>query len=261
VREVTLQWDRPNNNGAEIAHFELQVNGGGWENVGNVTTYTRRGLGDGQRYTFRVRAVNAVGAGTSANSMEATTFGRPDQVGGLRVTSPGRYDIHATWNRPAANGTPITHFVVDGPTMLDNYHDTSRTWTGLQPSTRYTVRVRACNAVGCGDWSATEAATTPDPPAPPRSINVSRGRSAVGQPGCSHSSCAFVHISASGMEPNTSYQVDCFSSYDGQFDTGSSYVSSGPAGGINADASCYFGYPGETVWVTLNGIRSNSTTW
>ena len=63
------------------------------------------------------------------------------------------------------------------------------------------------------------------------------------------------------MAPNTSYQVDCYSSIDGQFDTGTSYVSSGPGGGINQDASCYFGYPGATVWVTLNGIRSSNSTW
>ena len=46
-----------------------------------------------------------------------------------------------------------------------------------------------------------------------------------------------------------------------QFDTGTSYVSSGPAGNINQDASCYWGYGGRPVYATLNGIRSSTSTW
>ena len=34
----------------------------------------------------------------------------------------------------------------------------------------------------------------------------------------------------------------------------------GPSGTVNIDIVCYFGYPGATVWVTLNGIRSDNTT-
>ena len=63
------------------------------------------------------------------------------------------------------------------------------------------------------------------------------------------------------MDPNTSYQVDCYGNGSGQFDTGTSYVSSGPAGNINQDATCYFGYGGAPVYATLNGIRSSTSTW
>jgi hypothetical protein len=203
-----------------------------------------------------VRSVNDVATGPGGNTVSARTPGPPAQVGGLDV-SGGSRSINATWSAPNDNGKPILRYEVDGPGGTINEQQRSHTWSGLQPDTEYSVRVRACNGVGCGAWSATRSARTESE----RVINVSRGRSAVGQPGCSHSSCAFLHISASGMAADTSYQVNCFSSVDGQFDTGTSYVRSGAAGNINQDASCYFGYPGETVWVTLNGIRSNSTTW
>ena len=66
------------------------------------------------------------------------------------------------------------------------------------------------------------------------------------------------------MAPNTDFQVNCYGD-DGsgmkQFDTGTSYVSSGPAGNINQDASCYWGYGGQPVYATLNGIRSNTSRW
>ncbi len=66
------------------------------------------------------------------------------------------------------------------------------------------------------------------------------------------------------MAPNTDFQVNCYGD-DGsgmkQFDTGTSYVSSGPAGNINQDASCYWGYGGRPVYATLNGIRSSTSTW
>ena len=78
---------------------------------------------------------------------------------------------------------------------------------------------------------------------------------------CDTPACAHFHINASGMEPSTRYQVDCYSSVGGRFDTGTSYVSSGPGGNIDQDTSCYFGYPGATVWATLNGIESNRSTW
>ena len=66
------------------------------------------------------------------------------------------------------------------------------------------------------------------------------------------------------MDPNTSYQVDCYGN-DGsgmkKFDTGTSYVSSGPAGNISQDATCYWGYGGAPVYATLNGIQSSTSTW
>lgn len=259
TRCVTVHWNAADPNGSPITAYQLSVNGGGWADVGTGSSTRRCGLSDGTSYTFQVRAVNDVGAGPASSSITARTPGAPGQVGGLSVGAPSRGTIRATWSAPNDNGKPIQRYEVQrDPGGTSNTQARSREWTGLPDDTRYRVRVRACNEVGCGAWSGWDAATTPSAP---RTINVSRGASAVGRPGCSHSSCAYVHVSATGMAPNTRYQVDCFSSNGGQFDTGNSYLTSNGNGRIDQDASCYFGFPGETVWVTLNGIRSNNTTW
>ena len=47
----------------------------------------------------------------------------------------------------------------------------------------------------------------------------------------------------------------------GQFDTGNSTVRATDAGTVYGDLSCYFGYPGEHVYVTLGSHRSDTYTW
>ena len=138
-----------------------------------------------------------------------------------------------------------------------------RRWTGLD----HEHHVPGAGAgvqrpSAAGPWSARQVGRDDRPAA--RRSRVSRGRSRGRQPGCGTSDCAYFHITASGMAPNTDYQVNCYGD-DGsgmqQFDTGTSYVGSGPAGNISQDASCYWGYPGRPVYATLNGIRSSTSTW
>jgi large repetitive protein len=260
-KQVALTWNASCDNGSAITTYQLSVSGGAWTSVGTGTSYTRAGLADATTYTFQLRAVNDVGTGPGGNTVSAKTPGPPNQVGGLQV-SGGDRTVLATWSAPNDNGKPIDHYEVGfQPGGGDpDVRATSKRFDGLQPGTEYTVRVRACNSVGCGEWSADKSATTNTE----QSIRVSRGRSAVGQQGCGTSECAFFHITASGMAPNTDFQINCFGD-DGsgmkQFDTGTSYVSSGPAGNVNQDASCYWGYPGRPVYATLNGIRSSTSTW
>ena len=119
------------------------------------------------------------------------------------------------------------------------------------------MRVQACNAIGCGPWSAERSARTDDPPS---SIRVSHGRSAVGQPGCSAPASAFLHGTLQGLSPNTTYQFDCFGN-GSQFDTGTFTARTNGSGDWEGDLSCYYGYPGHSVHFTANGQRSNTITW
>lgn len=90
-------------------------------------------------------------------------------------------------------------------------------------------------------------------------------RTTVGSPTasstCTHSSCRFVAVVATGLEPGASYQVDCFSSIAGQFDTGNSFLVADADGDINGQATCYFGHPGAEVWLTLGDHRAESVIW
>ena len=211
---VTVTYAGANPNGSPITTYQLSVNGGGWENIGTSGSTTRGGLANGTNYDFRVRAVNDVGAGVPANSVSARTPGEPAQVGGLDLGT-SRHEVRATWAAPNDNGKPITRYEVDiAPGGTVNETDRSHTFTGLQDDTVYDVRVRACNEVGCGAWSATKSIRTP---AAPVNVNWRKDGSAVGQPNCSHSSCAWVFTSASGLTPGQTYTVTCHGSVQGAY--------------------------------------------
>ena len=96
------------------------------------------------------------------------------------VLTVGTTWLLASWTAPADNGAAITGYDVHYRTTGGNWLDASHTGTsttkrieGLAADTAYEVRVRASNAEGGGDWSAsasgrTEAsAEAPDAPSAP----------------------------------------------------------------------------------------------
>jgi len=136
----------------------------------------------------------------------------------------------------------------------------STSWGGLNPGGTYRVRVRACNAVGCGAYSGWASATLPRP----TDVNISKGASAVGETrggSCSNSSCRWINIAATGFAPNTSYNWHCYAS-NGAFGNGGTLTTDGNGrASTGAPVSCYYGFPGEQVWVIFGGVRSNTITW
>ena len=79
--QVTLSWDDPQD--ASITGWQVQWKQddgayGSWEDIPNsddtTTSYTVRGLRNGSRYEFRLRAVNGVGAGEPSDPVTATPF-------------------------------------------------------------------------------------------------------------------------------------------------------------------------------------------
>ena len=105
--EVTIRWTLSDDGGSAITGYTLQVNDKDPVTVGgSVTSYTFKGLTNGTKYTFTVKAVNAVGESAAA-TVEATPVHIDmgggtvsgdyivgvDQTTGGRVTvSPGRAD-------------------------------------------------------------------------------------------------------------------------------------------------------------------------
>jgi len=254
TRCVTVSWNAANPNGSPITAYQLSVNGGSWEGVGTGTSTRRCGLADGTQYSFRVRAVNDVGPGPASNTVSARTPGAPGQVGGLSV-SGGDRRITASWSAPANNGKPITRYEVDGPGGTIRETSRSHTWTGLKQDTSYSVRVRACNEVGCGAWSATKSART-DPPA--RSVTWSSYGNAQGQPGCSSPQCRYVRAEGRGFTPGQTYQVVCEGEVQGPF---SGTPKTANSNGVVVDENaCYFGY-NERFRVTIGGVASAWRQW
>ncbi|MBT8395509.1 MAG: hypothetical protein HKO65_14200 [Gemmatimonadetes bacterium] len=158
---------------------------GTWNQIGapgpNTTTFDDMGLSPNTAYSYRVRACNDTGCSEFTGEAEATTDEvAPHSPTGLEALATGPSTVALTWTdgstnedrfelerKPAAGGSwnQIGMPGADATAFGD---------TGLHPNTTYTYRIRACNEVGCSDYSG-EAETTTDevPPHAPSSLLAS----------------------------------------------------------------------------------------
>ena len=163
--QVTLRWRAPTNDGGEpITHYEYELDGSGtWISTGSTaTSHTVTGLNNGQTYTFRVRAVNALGNGAVV-TLQATpsppTGGGGG--GGPRITAPsaprnllaggGDGRVTLTWEAPEDDGgSAITDYEVridgKGRWISIGSTETTHTVTGLVNGQVYVFQVRAVNS-------------------------------------------------------------------------------------------------------------------
>ena len=183
-QEVDLIWTAPaSNGGATILRYEYELDfSGTWTSTGGTApSYTVTGLTNGQFYTFRVRAVNRVGAGLASSSRSVTptsTVVAPDAPFGLSAT-PGNGQVMLSWVQ-LSGGAALTHYEYE--------QDGSGTWTstgGKAPSYTvhnltngqfYTFRVRAVNSAGASAASGSRSATpTTTEPEAPESLSFTPG--------------------------------------------------------------------------------------
>ena len=175
-QEVDLIWTAPaSNGGATILRYEYELDfSGTWTSTGSAATSTTvRNLTNGQSYTFRVRAVNRVGAGAASGSQSATptsTVVAPDTPTDLSAT-PGNRQVMLSWVQPSG-GAALTHYEYEqdgsGTWISTGSKAPSYTVTGLTNGQTYTFRVRAVNSAGpsAASGSRTATPTTTEPEAP-----------------------------------------------------------------------------------------------
>lgn len=182
---ATLSWTAAAaNGGTAITGYRVEVRTGttvirtvtftGTATTGRVVT----GLSNGVGYTFRVQAVNLLGAGAfSAASALVTPAGPPGTPAILAPTqgaAGGTLTANANWNAPTATGgSPITGYRVralrmaaDGVTptgtpVTVTAGATARSWSFTLPAGTYRFDVAAVNAVGQGTTSARSGSVQP----------------------------------------------------------------------------------------------------
>ena len=180
-QEVALTWTDPNN--ITITKYQVSTDAGTGTNYTdipnsgqgqtNATGYTVTGLTNGIQYTFKLRAVNASGAG-DASSVTATPIAKPAAPANFAATrgSDGG-EVALTWDDPG--NVPITGYQYRrkrGNRAFGDWTDidgsgattVSHTVTGLSNGRQHTVELRAVNASGEGAASSDTA--TPRWPAP-----------------------------------------------------------------------------------------------
>ncbi|MEZ5097363.1 MAG: fibronectin type III domain-containing protein [Nocardioides sp.] len=176
--QVRLSWRAPDANGAPIDRYEVRSDAGRTYHCAS-TQCDIPGLENGRRYTFQVRAHNAVGwSDLSPRSRTAVPDARPGPVSDVRMVKQGDTWLDIAWRPPTTRTSDIDHYVV--------------TWSGggraeppgpyvhvteLKNTREYRFRIVAVNKVGPGE-AVTSAPFQPqgDPEAP------SRPRIQVGDP-------------------------------------------------------------------------------
>lgn len=94
------------------------------------------------------------------------------------------------------------------------------------------------------------------PPAPSRSVSISKGGSAQGMPGCVSVYCRYVVVSFKNFSSG-SHSITCRASHGSE----GGYYTYTRSGSSNTSTMCYYGFPGHTFWVTVDGVSSNRIGW
>ena len=194
---IDLAWDAPfSPGGSAIVRYEIHVLVSGiWSLLGSttagVTAYqdTRATAGTARRY--RVWAANAYGPGAPAY-VDAPAAGPPGPPRHLDARAAGSSVIELNWDPPLSDGgSAITGYRIEASaaggvrwsTLERNTRSTATRYrhTGLAGGTTHHYRVSAINAIGAGDFSDEDSATTdPGVPNAPGGLSArARGTSAI----------------------------------------------------------------------------------
>jgi hypothetical protein len=170
--QVLLTWHdhAVNADGYEVQQSIDGVNFTPAGSVGaGVTSLTVTGLQPQTAYTFRVRAVNAIGPSAWSAPAGATTPALPAAPSAVRAAAVSRTEIDLTWqdNADTTDGIRILRATGAGafallatlPASATSYAD-----PGLTPGTAYAYEVQAYSVAGPSDPAGISATTpAPDP--------------------------------------------------------------------------------------------------
>lgn len=169
--QMDVAWNPPNNNGAAIDGYEIQVLKGG------STAKTIRNIGAGQKsqavvvptsesgYTYIVRAHNKAGWGQwSSPSPERRAAIRPDapntpkiSVGDRSLTITSSYELSAD-QRNGAKASEISYQYSLNGSSWQTLSNT--TIGGLTNGTSYTLKLRALSNTGTGSYTGVASAAS-----------------------------------------------------------------------------------------------------
>ncbi|VXB08008.1 Fibronectin type III domain protein [Citricoccus sp. K5] len=164
---ANVRWSAPNNNGASISKYHLQVYEGGKldRTISDISGTSQQvtGLKTTSSYSFSVVAENRVGESEgSPRSTAVTPYGRPKAPSKPSIDATGKNNtIKVDFSPGSANGSPITgyQYQVSGGSW-NNISGPGSTINVGSNGKDVTVRVRAQNAAGAGDASGSSNQTS-----------------------------------------------------------------------------------------------------
>ena len=194
---VTLSWTSNGDGGSAITKWQYVKQAGdaafetAWTDIPDsgedTATHAVTGLANGTAYRFKVRAVNAVGAGVASPASGPVTPAGAPPAPGRPTVAGGDGRVALAWASSGNGGSPITRWQyvkqagddIFETTWTDvpgsNERTTTYTVTGLTNGVAYRFKVRAMNVVGAGGASPESDVVMPAAPAvaPERLTRVS----------------------------------------------------------------------------------------
>lgn len=197
---VSLSWNPPKDDGGgEISGYSIEMCEFGTDNWRTVPGYcpkcsfTVRGLTEGKKYVFRVRAENIYGTSEPLEGKPVVAkcpFDPPDAPNQPNILGYTPNSCNLSWSPPDyCGGKPITGYIVEKRerggewVKANNYPTPNTTFTvqDLREGGRYEFRVTAVNEAGPGKPSrptepitAQAQRTRPDAPEPPKADRITR---------------------------------------------------------------------------------------
>ncbi|HVW44748.1 MAG TPA: fibronectin type III domain-containing protein [Amycolatopsis sp.] len=181
----------------------------------------------------------------------ASPPGAPSSVS----ATAGDASATVSWGAAPDNRSAITSYRVSwagGSTTVSGGARSAKI-TGLTNGTRYVFTVSATNAQGTGPGASSPAVT---PKGTPKVTISEGGEMSTGN--CDPPDCHAVNVTMTGFSPNTTYTITLHSSSNNNVWSETETTDSrGNATHNDGD----YDVPGETVWVTVGGTKSNTITW
>jgi YD repeat-containing protein len=141
--------------------LQQAVNGGGWSAIytGSATSHTQAETATGS-YTYRVQACNTSGCGGCRTSSAVAVTLPPGSAPNLSVpgvSGTGSYTVSWGGIGGASSYTLQEQANGGGWTAVYSGNASSHAITGKSNGSTYGYEARACNAGGCGPWSAVQS--------------------------------------------------------------------------------------------------------
>ena len=185
---IRLKWNPPEANGSAILHYRVEVQGTDGAlfetevassklifRIGDLTPQTT--------YQMRVAAVNANGSSPWSESVTATTQSAPPAIPqDLSIVETSPQTMTVMWKMAAETEMIAEDMTFDveaflsgtrkskslpSPSLRCSVNKATCSWTGLKPSHKYDVRVRAVSSNGiCSKWSEYLTIRLPEEPTP-----------------------------------------------------------------------------------------------
>lgn len=258
---ATVTWKAPANNNSPITDYVVEWNGGSRNFTAADESRPQRigGLTNGTRYTFTVRAINAIGTSAASPGTSATPYGTPTAPRGARLESSGYApsNLTASWNAPSDTGGGSVKYRWRITGTGQGWQETSGTTgrvNGVGAGT-YTLEVQAIN-IGSGNAGPFDTATVgvSNPPPPQPSGSIGKGPSMACQSG--GGGCAEVRITWSNMDPGR-YQV--FATVNGSWSNWKGTYDVGASGQLQLQNHLGVRSGGETIAVRFENVSGGTS--